>query len=177
MQQIFIWNPVFNCFTSSTLRIFWRLWEKLFTNSRQTDWDRCLANHLHCFSKKEFTLLNQGTPHCWGHLLLCCNNIYLRFIPPTNLWKKCIDLSIFSKCFVPPVLRLSRSNVVCGWILRFWSQKFLGKSEKSATNLCITNISKVLFIGLFHSSLKRLLRTYRWHRRLPYHSGRWTEIK
>lgn len=35
----FYLNPVFNCFTSSTLRIFLKTLGKLFTNSRQTETD------------------------------------------------------------------------------------------------------------------------------------------
>ena len=40
-------------------------------------------------------------------------DLYLQFIPPTNLWKICIDLRPFSKCFRVPfsrTLRSSRSN-------------------------------------------------------------------
>ena len=126
MQQIFIWNPVFNCFTSSTLRIFWKLWEKLFTNSRQTDWDRCLANHLHCCSKKIVPFYTKdlwikGAPHCWGHIVLV-------------------------RCFVESLLR---SNDVWGWILRFQPQNLKVWKVKNISKV-------YLFICLFLSSLKRL---------------------
>ena len=35
--------------------------------------------------------------------------LYLRFIAPNNLWKICIDLRPFSKCFRVPFLRTLRS--------------------------------------------------------------------
>ena len=40
-------------------------------------------------------------------------DLYLRFIPPMNVWKICIDLRPFSKYFNEPfsrTLRLPRSN-------------------------------------------------------------------
>ena len=36
-------------------------------------------------------------------------SLYLRFIPPINLWKICIDLRPFSKCFRVPFSRTLRS--------------------------------------------------------------------
>ena len=36
-------------------------------------------------------------------------DLYLRFIPPINLWKICIDLRPFSKCFRVPFSRTLRS--------------------------------------------------------------------
>ena len=36
-------------------------------------------------------------------------DLYLRFIPPITLWKICIDLRPFSKCFHVPFLRTLRS--------------------------------------------------------------------
>ena len=36
------------------------------------------------------------TPHCCGCLVFFCD-LYLRFIPPINIWKIYIDFSVFSK--------------------------------------------------------------------------------
>ena len=42
----------------------------------------------------------------------CFCNLYLQFIPPINIWKKFIDLRLFSKCLVWPFLRPLRSKDV-----------------------------------------------------------------
>ena len=37
-------------------------------------------------------------------------DLYLQFIAPMNLWNKCIELRLFLKCKVGPVLRPLRSK-------------------------------------------------------------------
>ena len=37
-------------------------------------------------------------------------DLYLQFIPPITLWKICIDLRPFSKCFRVPFSKTLRSN-------------------------------------------------------------------
>ena len=52
----------------------------------------------------------------WHETLLTAEDIwfkcdlYLQFIPPITLWKICIDLRPFSKCFCVPFSRTLRSN-------------------------------------------------------------------
>ena len=101
--------------------------------------------------------MNKRHPSLLRTFCFSAISTYDSYLPSIFNWKKCIDLRLFSKYFVAPFLRLLRSNDVWGWILRFRPQIVLGKSEKSAASLCITNVSKVLFISLFHSSLKTVL--------------------
>ena len=57
------------------------------------------------------------------------------FIPPINIWKICIDLRLFSKCFTVPFLRPLRFKVDRCWILRLWPWNFVIVSESLAANL------------------------------------------
>ena len=61
-------------------------------------------------------------------------DLSLKFIPPINIWKICIDLRLFSK-WVEPFLRPLRSKDVRGWILRLRPQNFLESSLSLAANL------------------------------------------
>ena len=88
------------------------------------------------------------TPLGWGHLFF--SNLYLRFIPPINLWKD-IHLRLFSKCLAELFLRPLRSKDVWGWILRFQPENFFADSKKKCcqpwqckADRCITNSKKVL---------------------------------
>ena len=45
-------------------------------------------------------------------------NLSLQSIPRINLWNKCIDLRLFSKCFAVPFLRPLRSKCNQSWIFR-----------------------------------------------------------
>ena len=66
--------------------------------------------------QKQFWLINESSISGQeGETLLTPEDIwfkcdlYLRFIPPINLWKICIDLRPFSKCFRVPFSRTLRS--------------------------------------------------------------------
>ena len=95
--------------------------------------------------------------------LLC--DLYLRFIPPINLWNKCIDLRLFLECLKGPFLRPLISKDIRGWILRLSLQKSLTNSERLAANVekvCMTNGYKVLFYLTLISFFARLTRVSLW---------------
>ena len=47
-------------------------------------------------------------------------NLYLQFVPPMNVWKICIDLRSFSKCFRVPVLTSFHLEFSSFWISRLF---------------------------------------------------------
>ena len=106
----------------------------------------------------------QITLHWLGHLDLVLCDLYLRVIPPINLWNTCIYLRLLSKYLVGLFLRPLRSKEVGGWILRLLPQNILASSESSAANLkkvkqtsVWQTVPKFLFFCLFLLFLKDLL--------------------
>ena len=85
-------------------------------------------------------------------------DLYLKFIPPINIWN---DLSLFSKYLREPFLRTLRSKDDRGWILRLRPQNFAIISESLATNhekvrqtSLWQTVPKFWFIRLFYCSSK-----------------------
>ena len=92
-------------------------------------------------------------------------DIYLQLIAPNNLWNKCIDLRLLSKCLEGSFLRPLRSKDVWGWILKLQPRNVLGSSESLTANLEKVRqtsvwqmVPKFWFIWLWY--LSSLLRNY-----------------
>ena len=88
-------------------------------------------------------------------------DLHLQFMPPINIWKKCIDLRLFWKCLVWPFLRPLRSKDVRCWIFRLQPRTFVIFSESLAANFqkdrqsfVWQTVPKVWFICLFYCSSK-----------------------
>ena len=88
------------------------------------------TNWIH--GKKRRARSSMGTPHCWGRLVFC--DLFLKFIPPINIWKIWNDLRLFSKCWHVSLLRPWRSKDDQGWILRLQPSNFAIISESLFAN-------------------------------------------
>ena len=114
-----------------TRAVYFR-WESLFNNSRERKIGRDLRIDFKADIEKYIQYL-LSTLHCGKGILsefspLTAEDIWflfdlhLKFITPINIWKKCIDLRLFSKCLVWPFLRPLRSKDNQCWILRLQPQ-------------------------------------------------------
>jgi hypothetical protein len=93
-QDVSQWAQVF----SAVLFIFTSLYKTIIEM-----YDYCTKNGVKSFLKEySYSLLT--AEDIW---FKC--DLYLWFIPPITLWKMCIDLRPFSKCFRVPFSRTLRS--------------------------------------------------------------------
>ena len=86
-------------------------------------------------------------------------DLYLKFIPPINLWNICINLRLFLKYKKGPFLRPLRSKDDWCWVLRLRPWNFVIISESLAANLekarqtsVWQTVPKFWFIWLWHLS-------------------------
>ena len=82
------------CGISKAVFWFWQIWKIFFVNSLN------LSTNL--------SLVHSATLLTAENIWFKCD-LYLQFIPTINLWKVCIDLRPFSKCFRLPFWRTLRS--------------------------------------------------------------------
>ena len=98
-------------------------------------WSMCilLDHFLMLFSTSTGNTGQHTTPHYWGCLVF--SQPLPKIHTPINIWKICIDLRLFSKCFTVPFLRPLRSKDNRCWILRLRPRNFVIIFESLAANL------------------------------------------
>ena len=117
-------------------------------------------NLIECYGNPRDDWIATGTLLTTEDFWFKCN-LYLQLIPPINLWNKCIDLKLFSKCKEGPFSRSLRSNDDRCCILRLGPWKFAivpeslaPKLEKVRQTSVWQTVPKFWFIWLWYLSYR-----------------------